>query len=145
MNATSNGVEAILQLADGDLRRVLNLLQSTHMAYPEVSEETVYLTAGAALPSVIESTLNSLLTDTFEVAYNNLMLIVKNFGYALCDIVTSLSMLIVRLDIPDLAMSTLVDKLSTIEFRLSHGISEKLQIGALVGAFVVTRKIMTPV
>jgi len=37
------------------MRRVLNLLQSTHMAYPEVNEESVYLTASAASPSVIES------------------------------------------------------------------------------------------
>jgi hypothetical protein len=40
------------------------------MAYPEVSEETIYLTAGAAVPAVIKSMLAVLLNDGFEVAYN---------------------------------------------------------------------------
>jgi replication factor C subunit 3/5 len=46
---TEGGKTALLQLAGGDLRRVLNLLQSAAMAYPEITEEAVYLTAGAAL------------------------------------------------------------------------------------------------
>jgi DNA polymerase III delta prime subunit len=36
VNATEGGKNAILALAGGDLRRVLNLLQSTAMAYPQV-------------------------------------------------------------------------------------------------------------
>lgn len=47
VNYTSEGRDAILQLADGDLRRVLNLLQSTSMAYPIVTQDAVYLTAGS--------------------------------------------------------------------------------------------------
>jgi replication factor C subunit 3/5 len=70
VNATNNGVQALMQLANGDMRRVLNLLQSTHMAYPQVSEETVYLTAGAAVPKIIEGLLKSLLNDTFLNCYN---------------------------------------------------------------------------
>lgn len=77
VNATKDGKEAILQLACGDLRRVLNLLQSTSMAYPEVNKETVYLTAGAAVPEVIESIFKSLLSDSFEVAYNNLLNVIS--------------------------------------------------------------------
>jgi hypothetical protein len=38
----------------------------------------------------------------------------------------------------------LLDKLSTIEHRLSHGASDKLQLGALVGAFIVGRAMITP-
>jgi replication factor C subunit 3/5 len=70
VNTTDNGVQALMQLANGDMRRVLNLLQSTHMAYPQVSEETVYLTAGAAVPKIIEGLLKSLLNDTFLNCYN---------------------------------------------------------------------------
>ncbi len=59
-----------MRLANGDMRRVLNLLQSTHMAYPELSEEKVYLTAGAALPIVINGIVHSLLNDDFQTSYN---------------------------------------------------------------------------
>lgn len=44
---------------------------------------------------------------------------------------------------PDPALAFIIDKLSTIEYRLSHGVNEKLQIGAMVGAFVVARTMMS--
>ena len=69
VNATEDGKNAILALADGDLRRVLNLLQSTAMAYDQITVDNVYLTAGAAMPSVIEAIFKSLMNESFEVAY----------------------------------------------------------------------------
>lgn len=48
------------------------------------------------------------------------------------------------MDIPDAVMATVIDKLSTIEYHLSHGVNEKLQLGALVGSFTVMRKMMSP-
>ena len=47
-----------------------------------------------------------------------------------------------RIQLPDAVMAHLLDRLSTIEFRLSHGVSEKLQLGSLVAAFVVARGMM---
>jgi replication factor C subunit 3/5 len=55
------------------MRRVLNLLQSTALAYnQEVSAETVYTTAGAVSPHIIQEIFQSLLTDTFMIACNKL-------------------------------------------------------------------------
>jgi replication factor C subunit 3/5 len=56
--------------------------------------------------------------------------------------VTELSLLVAKLDLPDSVIGHLMDKLSLIEYRLSHGVSEKIQIGSLVGAFVVARNMM---
>lgn len=47
-----------------------------------------------------------------------------------------------KLDLPDAVIGHIIDKLSTIEYRLSHGVVDKIQIGALVGAFVVARNMM---
>lgn len=112
------------------------------MAYPEVNEEVVYLTAGAAVPAVIERMFLSLMNDGFTDAYKSLLQATKEFGYALSDIVTELSLQISKTEFPDQVVSHLMDKLSTIEFRLSHGVSEKLQLGALVSAFIVARSMM---
>jgi replication factor C subunit 3/5 len=68
---------------------------------------------------------------------------IDEFGYALTDIVTEVSKAVLAKDLPDLAMGYVLDKLSAIELRLSHGASERLQLGALVGAFVVLRQMMT--
>ena len=65
------------------------------------------------------------------------------FGYALCDIITEVARLVVGTELSPAVGAYLIDKLSTLEYRLSHGVSEKLQLGALVGAFVVARSMMT--
>lgn len=43
------------------------------MAFPEVNEEVVYLTAGAAVPAVIDAMLVSLLNDDFATAYRSIL------------------------------------------------------------------------
>ena len=142
ITVTDSGVQAILNLADGDMRRVLNLLQSASMAFPEVNEDVVYLTAGAAVPAVIDKILQSLLNDDFGTSYKGLLNDTTLYGYALCDIVTELSVRISKVDLPDPVMACIIDKLSCVEHRLSHGVSEKLQIGAVVGAFIIARGMM---
>jgi replication factor C subunit 3/5 len=67
-----------------------------------------------------------------------------DFGYAVCDITTELSVLVTSTELPDAVTAYLLDKLSNVEYRLANGVSEKLQIGALVGAFTVARQMLTP-
>jgi hypothetical protein len=45
-------------------------------------------------------------------------------------------------DLPDAAMAFLMDRFSNLEYRLSHGVSEKLQVGTLVGAFISVRSMI---
>lgn len=72
MVATEDGKDALLNLAGGDLRRVLNLLQSCHMAYSLVDEQNIYLTAGAAVPAIINAMFTLLLNTGFNEAYDNI-------------------------------------------------------------------------
>jgi replication factor C subunit 3/5 len=52
---TPEGLKAILSLSGGDMRRVLNLLQSTAMSNEVVDETCVYLTSGApTLPADVD-------------------------------------------------------------------------------------------
>ena len=37
-----SGMELLLKMAEGDMRRSLNILQASHMAFGNVSEEIVY-------------------------------------------------------------------------------------------------------
>lgn len=153
VDITPAGQEALISLSGGDMRRVLNLLQSSHMAYnashaaatgiATITDKEVYLTAGAALPAVINALVNTLFNESYTAAYSFFLQTIDEFGYALTDIVTEVAKIIGRKDLPDGAMAFIMDKLSNIELRLSHGGSEKLQLGALVGAFVVLRQMMT--
>ena len=46
LDVTEDGREALLSLAEGDMRRVINILQSTSMAFDVVNEEHVYTCVG---------------------------------------------------------------------------------------------------
>lgn len=81
LQVTQGGKEAVLSLAGGDLRRVLNLLQSASMAYEHVTDEAIYRTAGAAEPQVIAKIFQSLLNDSFDSAYRSLEKATVDYGW----------------------------------------------------------------
>ena len=39
---TDQGLDLLLNMAQGDMRRSLNILQASHMAYNRIDDETVY-------------------------------------------------------------------------------------------------------
>lgn len=67
VSATPAGVDALLRLAEGDMRRVLNVLQSTAMSFDTVDEDSVYRCCGAPLPREIDEVFLSLLNDEYHV------------------------------------------------------------------------------
>lgn len=60
-----------MTLSKGDMRKVINVLQSTSMAFDVVNEDNVYTCVGHPLRSEIEHILETLLTaKSFEEAFN---------------------------------------------------------------------------
>lgn len=78
-----------MKLARGDMRKVVNILQvgrsicgrrtsshpvsmqATSMAFPEVSEDNVYLCTGNPLPADVKQILSWLLNSPFSEALNS--------------------------------------------------------------------------
>uniref|UniRef100_A0A3B4CVM7 AAA+ ATPase domain-containing protein n=1 Tax=Pygocentrus nattereri TaxID=42514 RepID=A0A3B4CVM7_PYGNA len=75
INITPDGMKAIVTLSSGDMRRSLNILQSTHMAYGKVTEDTVYTCTGHPLRSDIANILDWALNKDFTTAYNRILII----------------------------------------------------------------------
>ncbi|KAK9828941.1 hypothetical protein WJX72_002938 [[Myrmecia] bisecta] len=134
------GMDALIRLGAGDMRRTLNILQSTSMASPTVSEESVYACTGNPRPSDIELCAYCLLNDEFALAFAKLSEMQTLKGLALVDIVQELHPWVFRMSMPPQVRIELVEKLADVEYRLAYGTSEKLQLGALVGAFAVARE-----
>ena len=68
-NVTTDGLNAIMKLASGDMRRSLNVLQACHMAYDEINEVNVYSCTGNPLPSDLKLMLNMLNNMPIKQAY----------------------------------------------------------------------------
>ncbi|KHN70904.1 Replication factor C subunit 5 [Toxocara canis] len=139
LEVTKDGERALLKLAEGDMRRVLNILQSTAMAFPKVDEKSVYLCVGQPLPSEIENIVKILLNDSFEDAFTKIESIRCLNGFALVDILASLLDTVFQLDVPSEVTSVLVAQMAHIEYRLSHGCTDRMQLAALISAFMNAR------
>lgn len=78
-----------MTLAKGDMRKVLNVLQSTWMAFKDVTEDTVYTCVGHPLKSDIKNIIHKLLnTGDFREVYQFLIEMKTDKGLALEDIIT---------------------------------------------------------
>lgn len=84
------GMQALVELGGGDMRRTLNILQSCHMAFPTVDEASVYATAGQPRPRDVASCLAWLLNETFNGAMSRIRALQVERGVALADIVREL-------------------------------------------------------
>lgn len=71
MTVTEDGKRALMTLSGGDMRRVINVLQSTWLAFGLVNENNVYTCVGHPLPIDIRNIANWLLNDSYQVAYSS--------------------------------------------------------------------------
>ena len=137
---TKDGREAILRLSGGDMRRVLNLLQATSMSFKSVDENAVYLTSGSPIPQDVTEIMKILLNHTFAEATDELTKRCHTKGYALVDLIHEITERLLELEnIPQEALTDLLDQLSNIEHRLAFGTSQELQTASLVSCFVRMR------
>ncbi|NP_001085526.1 replication factor C subunit 5 S homeolog [Xenopus laevis] len=139
VDISPDGMKALVTLSNGDMRRSLNILQSTNMAYSKVTEDTVYTCTGHPLRSDIANILDWMLNKDFTSAYKNIMELKTLKGLALHDILTEIHLYVHRVDFPALVRIHLLVKMADIEYRLASGTSEKIQLSSMIAAFQVAR------
>lgn len=142
---TEGGINAILSLSGGDMRRVLNLLQAAAMSNTTkststIDETAIYLTSGAPLPDDMKTILDLLFNHSFHLAYTQIMQMSSTKGYALVDILQDLTTMVTSMDtLPPGVMADLLDAMSNVEYHLASGTDDKIQTASLVGSFLLAR------
>lgn len=132
---SQNGREALVRLANGDMRKVLNILQSATMAWDEVDEECVYTCCGHPLRKDIENIIHWMLNDNFITAYNHINKLKTAKGLALQDILTEVHLYVHKIEFPVHMKVIILQKMADCEYRLASGTSEKLQLSSLISIF----------
>lgn len=82
--------KAIISLSRGDMRKVLNILESCSLTYREIPLTKIYEVTGRPSPTDIEEIYRCLTQDTFGVAMRTFMQIKTEKSLALEDIVRDL-------------------------------------------------------
>lgn len=140
VNITEDGFKAVLALGGGDMRRNLNILQAAHMAFPDcVNEEAVYACTGNPLPQDIRTMVECMLNMDVPTCFSRINDIKTEKGYALTDIITSVHVVLTNVKLDNATRIILYKSLAEIENRLAAGASEKIQLSAMISAFVIAR------
>ncbi|ORZ27722.1 P-loop containing nucleoside triphosphate hydrolase protein [Lobosporangium transversale] len=139
---TSEGRKALLQLSKGDMRRALNILQACHAGYEVVNEDAIYNCTGNPHPTDIEAIVNSMLTEDFTTANSNISYLKMVKGMALQDILTEVYNYLELIDMPVNSRVYLLDKMADVEYKLSTGANERLQLSSLIGSFKIGAELM---
>ncbi len=136
VRVTEDGRQALMNLSQGDMRKVLNILQSCAMAFDNVvDEDNVYACVGHPLRRDVEDVVNWMLNEPVSASYDNVQALKTAKGLSLLDILTEVHKLVHRLVLPQRVKIHLLVKMAETEQRLMGGASEKLQLGSLLAAF----------
>ncbi|KAF4351406.1 hypothetical protein CsatB_006528 [Cannabis sativa] len=139
LDVSENGLAALVRLSNGDMRKALNILQSTHMASQKITEEEVYLCTGNPLPKDIEKISHALLNESFSKSFKEISDMKGRKGLAIIDIVREVTMFVFKIKMPAKVRVQLINDLADIEYRLTFGCNDKLQLGSLIASFTKAR------
>ncbi|KAL0221882.1 hypothetical protein RCL1_001736 [Eukaryota sp. TZLM3-RCL] len=145
LDADVGGKEALLKLAHGDLRKVLNIMQSTVLAFNKITSVNVYATTGHPSPSVVNDIVKSLMENSVEDSVKFINQIRLDKGISLIDMLTCVHEIVVEYDFPPKVKGFLLTELAELECRLNNGANEVIQSSALVGIFTIVRELTTNV
>ena len=148
LSITEDGYEALIYVAQGDMRKAVNSLQAAAFIDPEkpISRETIYRTTATANPEDIINLVETALLGNFRAARKELNRLLYEEGLSGEDIIGQIYRVISEMDnrmVLDLGLSEkriveLVDIIGEIDFRLTEGASEKIQLEALLAHFALS-------
>jgi len=127
-----SGVGAIIELAEGDLRKAINMLQASASFGRVVDEATVRKVAGRVDAGLVREMIDLAIKGKFAQARERLRSLLVEQGISGSDIVKEVHSQIFKLDVPERAKIVLAEALGEADFRLVEGGDEEVQLSALL-------------
>jgi len=124
--------EALYGISEGDARKVENILQSSAAISKSITDEIIYSMASVAKPKELNEVLKLALENKFIDARNKLLDIMLNYGLSGQDIIKQIQKEIWNLSIENRKKMNLIEKCGEIEFRMTEGSDEFIQLEALL-------------
>ena len=132
--------EAIYEIAQGDVRRTINLLQAAAIISKKITEDLVYEVASLAKPKELEEVLTLALEGKFLEARKKLLEVMFNYGLSGEDVIKQMQKAIWKLPISEREKVELIDYCGEIEFRLTEGSNELVQLEAFLAKVMLYGK-----
>ena len=140
LEITSDGLETLIFISRGDLRKAINILQVGASIGKKITAEILYETSATARPEDVKALINTALGGNFMAARNQLYDLLIKYGLSGEDIVKQMHRSIFDLTIPDENKVQLMEKTGEIEFRIVEGSNAHIQLESLLAQFVLMGK-----
>jgi len=134
---TEDGMDALIYVAQGDLRRAVNSLQVAAAVSSTVDSDALYKAASTARPEEVRKLIEVSLEGDFLKARDTLDNLLIEYGLSGEDILKQIHRTVFDLGIPDEYKVRLVDSIGETDFRLVEGSNERIQLENLLSHFVV--------
>lgn len=136
-----DALEAIYDISEGDMRRSINILQSS-AALGEVTVANVYKVVGLAHPREVREMIRVALQGNFLKARDMLRSLMATYGLSGTDIVKQMHREIFssELDIPEPVRVDIADYIGEIQFRIVEGADDEIQLNTLLAKIVLLGK-----
>lgn len=131
VSISADGKEAILYLAEGDMRAAINLLQASASAGEKIDETIVFSIAGRANPEAIREMLHSASVN-YENTLEKLKELIYQHGVSPVDLARQIHREILGLEMPVDQKMLVLEKAAEAEFRIGEGASGEIQLSALL-------------
>ena len=134
---TDDGVDALVDAADGDMRKAINGLQAAAVTGELVDEEAVFAVTSTARPEEIREMVTLALDGEFTAARARLDELLTEEGIAGGDIIDQLHRSVWEYDLGDEAAVRVLDRIGEADYRITEGANERIQLEALLASLAL--------
>ncbi|MDD5143940.1 replication factor C small subunit [Methanoregula sp.] len=138
LTITGGAMDAIVYIAQGDMRKAINALQGAAIINPAIDEKRVYSITSTARPEEIGELLTLSLNGDFDGAESLLAQLLHERGIAPNELINQMYRALLKREMPRELKVKLIDHLGEADFRLSEGANSDIQMEALVARFVLS-------
>jgi len=140
LEVTDEGMEAAIYVSQGDMRKAINALQAAGLMEKKIGMESIYQITATARPEEIGELIDLALQGDFMGARTKLDNLLINQGLSGEDVIVQIHRIMFDKSMPDLLKVKLMDRIGEIDFRLTEGANERIQLEALLAYFVLAGK-----
>lgn len=140
LEVTDEGMDAAIYVSQGDMRKAINALQAAGLLEKKIGMESIYQITATARPEEIGELIDLALQGDFMGARTKLDNLLINQGLSGEDVIVQIHRTMFDKSIPDLLKVKLMDRIGEIDFRLTEGANERIQLEALLAYFVLAGK-----
>jgi len=140
LSMDSAAKDAIIYLAEGDLRKVANIAQSAASAKRKITEDLVYDIASRAKPVDVKVMMELALAGNFAAARKKLQDMLLMQGFSGEDVVREMHRQLDDVKADERTKAELVAKVGEYEYRISQGGNDLVQLEALLAQLMLCTK-----